>query len=171
MSRPTQNQALSAVLFLYKEVLHQDLGPIDAVRATKPNRLPSVLTREEVHRVLGHLSYTHLLMATLLYGSGLWLMERLRLRVKDLDPAQCQILIRDDKGEKDRVTMLPESVVVPLQAHLRIAKRTHGESLAKGYGAAHLPYALENITHNAEREWMRMRNIRRSTSFVPIAFR
>ena len=150
----TQNQALSALLFLYNAVLHQDLGPIDAMRANKPKRLPSVLTKEEVHRVLGHLSGTHLLMAKLLYGSGLRLMECLRLRVKDLDFAQCQILVRDGKGEKDRVTMLPESVVVPLQDHLRIVKRTHEEDLAKGYGAVYLPYALERKYPNAEREWI-----------------
>jgi integron integrase len=150
----TQNQALSALLFLYNVVLHQDLGPIDAMRAKKPKRLPSVLTKEEVHRVLGHMSGTHLLMAKLLYGSGLRLMECLRLRVKDLDFAQCQILVRDGKGEKDRVTILPESVVVPLQDHLRIVKRTHEEDLAKGYGAAYLPYALERKYPNAEREWI-----------------
>jgi integron integrase len=150
----TQNQALSALLFLYNVVLHQDLGPIDAMRAKKPKRLPSVLTKEEVHRVLGHMSGTHLLMAKLLYGSGLRLMECLRLRVKDLDFAQCQILVRDGKGEKDRVTILPESVVVPLQDHLRIVKRTHEEDLAKGYGAAYLPYALERKDPNAEREWI-----------------
>lgn len=89
--------------------------------------------KEEVHRVLGHLSGTHLLMAKLLYGSGLRLMECLRLRVKDLDFAQRQIVVRDGKGEKDRVTMLSESVAVPLQDHLRIVKRTHEEDLAKGY--------------------------------------
>ena len=150
----TQNQALSALLFLYKEVLHQNLGPIDAMRAKKPKRLPSVLTKEEIHRVLGHLSGTHLLMAKLLYGSGLRLMECLRLRVKDLDFAQRQILVRDGKGEKDRVTMLPESLVVPLQDHLRIVKRTHDEDLAKGYGAIYLPYALERKYPNAEREWI-----------------
>jgi integron integrase len=150
----TQNQALSALLFLYKEVLHQDLGPIDAMRAKKPKRLPSVLAKEEVHRVLGHLSGTHLLIAKLLYGSGLRLMECLRLRVKDLDFAQHQILVRDGKGEKDRVTMLPESVVVPLQDHLRIVKRTHEEDLAKGHGAVYLPYALERKYPNANKEWL-----------------
>jgi integron integrase len=150
----TQNQALSALLFLYKEVLHQDLGPIDAMRAKKPKRLPSVLTKEEVHRVLGHLSGTYLLIAKLLYGSGLRLMECLRLRVKDLDFAQHQILVRDGKGEKDRVTMLPESVVVPLQDHLRIVKRTHEEDLAKGHGAVYLPYALECKYPNADKEWL-----------------
>ena len=150
----TQNQALSALLFLYKKVLHQDLGPIEAMRARKPKRLPSVLTKAEIRRVLDHLSGTHLLMAKLLYGSGLRLMECLRLCVKDLDFAQHQIFVRDGKGEKDRVTMLPESLVSPLEDHLRIVKRTHDEDLAKGYGAVYLPYALERKYPNAEREWI-----------------
>jgi len=157
----TQNQALSALLFLYREVLKKDLGPIDALRAKKPKRLPTVLTKEEVHRVLGHLSGTHLLLARLLYGSGLRLMECLRLRVKDLDFAQRIILVRDGKGAKDRITMLPETLVAPLKDHLRIVKRTHEEDLAKGYGAVYLPYALERPLEgisdkypNAEREWI-----------------
>jgi integron integrase len=150
----TQNQALSALLFLYREVLKKDLGPIDALRAKKPKRMPTVLTKEEVRRVLGELSGTHQLTAKLLYGSGLRLMECLRLRVKDLDFARCQILVRDGKGEKDRVTMLPQSVVVPLQDHLRSVKRTHEEDLAKGYGGVYLPYALERKYPNAEREWI-----------------
>jgi integron integrase len=150
----TQNQALSALLFLYREVLKKDLGPIDALRAKKTRRLPTVLTKEEVHRVLGELSGTHQLTARLLYGSGLRLMECLRLRVKDLDFAQRQILVRDGKGEKDRVTILAESLVSLLRDHLRIVKRTHKEDLAKGYGAVYLPYALERKYPNAEREWI-----------------
>ena len=151
----TQNQAFSALLFLYREVLHKDLdGHINALRAKKPKRLPTVLTKEEVHRVLGHLSGDHLLMAKLLYGSGLRLMECLRLRVKDIDFAQRQILVRDGKGEKDRVTMLPESLVAPLQDHLRIVERTHEEDLTRGFGAVYLPYALERKYPNANREWI-----------------
>jgi len=99
----TQNQALSALLFLYRQVLNQDLGPIDALRAKKPKRLPTVLTRDEVHRVLVHLSGVNLLMARLLYGSGLRLMECLRLRVKDLDFDYRTITVRDGKGEQDQV--------------------------------------------------------------------
>jgi site-specific recombinase XerD len=114
VAAPTQNQALSALLFLYREVLHQDLGPIDALRAKKPKRLPTVLTKEEVRRVLDQLSGTHQLMAKLLYSSGLRLMECLRLRVKDLDFAQQAIIVRDGKGEQDRVTMLPNSFIAPL---------------------------------------------------------
>ncbi|MGA9351364.1 MAG: integron integrase [Anaerolineae bacterium] len=149
----TQNQALSALLFLYREVLKKDLGPIDALRAKKPKRLPTVLTREEVRRVLGHLSGTHQLMAKLLYGSGLRLMECVRLRVKDLDFAQRAIVIRDAKGDQDRVTMLPESLIAPLQEHLLRVKRLHEEDLAKGYGAVYLPYALERKYPSADREW------------------
>ena len=149
----TQNQALSALLFLYREVLKKDLGPIDALRAKKPKRLPTVLTREEVRRVLGHLSGMHQLMAKLLYGSGLRLMECVRLRVKDLDFAQRAIIIRDAKDDQDRVTMLPESLIAPLQEHLLRVKRLHEEDLAKGYGAVYLPDALERKYPNANREW------------------
>ncbi len=139
----TQNQALSALLCLYREVLHKDLGPIDALRARKPKRLPTVLTKDEVHRVLDHLSGTHQLMAQLLYGSGLRLMECLRLRVKDIDFARRAIIVRDGKGMEDWVTMLPESLIAPLQEHLRHVKRLREGDLAKGYGAVYLPYALE----------------------------
>jgi integrase len=114
----TQNQALSALLFLYREVLHKDLGPIDALRARKPKRLPTVLTREEVRRVLDYLSGIHQLMAKLLYGSGLRLMECLRLRVKDIDFAQRAIVVRDGKGEQDRVTMLPDSLTTMIYTHV-----------------------------------------------------
>ena len=150
----TQNQALSALLFLYKEVLKQDLGPIDALRAKKPKRLPTVLTKEEVRRVFQHMSGIHLLIARLLYGSGLRLMEGVRLRVKDLDFEYHTITVRDGKGAKDRVTMLPETLVVPLQDHLRTVKRTHEEDLVKGYGAVYLPYALERKYPNANKEWI-----------------
>jgi integron integrase len=150
----TRNQALSALLFLYREVLHKDLGPIDALRAQKPKRLPTVLTREEVRRVFDHLSGTHLLMTKLLYGSGLRLMECVPLRVKDLDFAQHQIIVRDDKGAEDRVTMLPGSLIAPLQEHLQRVKRLHKEDLAKGYGAVYLPYARARKYPHASREWI-----------------
>ena len=149
----TQNQALSALLFLYREVLKQDLGPVDAFHAKKPKRLPTVLTRDEVCRLFVHLSGANLLMARLLYGSGLRLMECLRLRVKDLDFEYRTITVRDGKGEQDRVTILPESLIGPLQDHLRIVKRTHEEDLVKGYGAVYLPDALERKYPNAHKEW------------------
>lgn len=151
----TQNQALSALWFLYREVLHQDLdGPIDALRACKPKRLPAVLTKEEVHRVLGQLSGDHLLMAKLLYGSGLRLMECARLRVKDVDFAYHTIVVRDGKGMEDRVTMLPDGVIPPLQEHLQRVKQLHEQDLAKGHGSVYLPYALERKYPNANREWI-----------------
>ncbi len=150
----TQNQALSALLFLYREVLKKELDfPIDSVRAKRPKRLPTVLTKEEVHKVIAALSGTHHLMAKLLYGSGLRLMECLRLRVKDLDFDRRAIIVRDGKGEQDRVTMLPESLITPLQEHLLHVKRCHQEDLARGYGAVYLPYALERKYPNADREW------------------
>jgi len=149
----TQNQALSALLFLYREVLHQELGPVDALRAKKPKRLPTVLTRDEVQRLLGQMSGTHQLMARLLYGSGLRLMECLRLRVKDLDFDYRTVTVRDGKGEQDRVTVLPDSLIAPLQEHLLRVKRLHDQDLARGQGAVYLPDALERKYPNAHREW------------------
>ncbi len=151
----TQNQALAALLFLYREVLRKDLErPVDSVRAKKPKRLPTVLTKEEVFKVIGFLSGTHQLMAKLLYGSGLRLMECVRLRVKDVDFAQHQIIVRDGKGMKDRVTMLPEILVLPLQEHLRHVKLIHAGDLVKGYGSVYLPFALERKYPHANREWI-----------------
>ncbi len=150
----TQNQALSALLFLYREVLHQDIGLVDAVRAKKPRRLPTVLTKDEVQQVLMHLTGTHQLMAKLLYGSGLRLMECVRLRVKDVDFAQQQIIVREGKGMKDRVTMLPTSLIEPLQEQIQRAKRIHEADLQKGYGAVYLPFALERKYPHAHREWI-----------------
>jgi len=151
----TQNQALSALLFLYREVLKKDLDErtIDAVRAKKPKRLPTVLTKDEVLKVIGFLSGTNQLMAKLLYGSGLRLMECLRLRVKDIDFAQRQIIVRDAKGRKDRVTMLPDAVVPFLEEHLRHVKHIHDDDLAQGYGSVYMPTALERKYPNASREW------------------
>ncbi len=151
----TQNQALSALLFLYRVVLKQELdSTIDAVRAKKPKRLPTVLSKDEVHKVIGFLSGTHPLMVKVLYGSGLRLMECLRLRVKDLDFSQQQIIVRDGKGQKDRVTMLPESLVPLLQEHVRHVRHIHEEDLSKGYGSVYLPFALERKYPNASREWL-----------------
>ncbi|RMD59574.1 integron integrase [Candidatus Parcubacteria bacterium] len=151
----TQNQALSALLFLYREVLkHPIEGEINAARAKRPKRLPTVLTREEVRRVLDAMSGTQRLVAQLLYGSGLRLLEALRLRVKDLDFAQHQIVVRDGKGFKDRVTILPESLVQPLQEHLKRVKLIHEQDLDHGYGTVYLPYALERKYPNANREWI-----------------
>jgi integron integrase len=150
----TQNQALSALLFLYKHVLLKDLDvPADLVRAKRPKRLPTVLTESEVQQVLAALSGIHRLMAQLLYGSGLRLMECVRLRVKDLDFAQHQIVVRDGKGMRDRVTILPDRIVPPLKEHLRRRRLQHHKDRAGGYGAVYLPHALAQKYPNASREW------------------
>jgi integron integrase len=149
----TQNQALCALLFLYREVLGMDPGSVDAVRAKKPKRLPTVMTREEVMAVLTALSGTNQLIAKLLYGSGLRLMECLRLRVKDIDFAQHQIIVRDGKGMKDRITVLPDSLADPLREQLRRAGMLHRRDLDAGLGAVYLPHALERKYPNANREW------------------
>ena len=150
----TQNQAKSALLFLYKEVLGIELPWLDNVeRAKAPKRLPVVLTRDEVQAVLSRLEGTHWLIVSLLYGSGLRIMEGVRLRVKDVDLSRREILVRDGKGFKDRVTMLPESLVNPLKAHLQRVKGLHDQDLAAGFGNVYLPYALEKKYPNAMREW------------------
>ena len=151
----TQNQALSALLFLYRDVLKTPLElHIDAIRAKKPKRLPTVLTKEETVKVIECLSGTQRLMAKLLYGSGLRLMECLRLRVKDLDFAQRQIVVRDGKGMEDRVTMLPESLILPLQEHLSHVKRLHAQDVAQRVGPVYLPFALERKYPHAGRLWI-----------------
>jgi integron integrase len=150
----TQNQALSALLFLYKAVLGRELAWLDGLqRATRPPRLPTVLTRTEVDRLLGAMTGTRWLVASLLYGAGLRVMECLRLRVKDADLEYRQILVRDGKGEKDRVTMLPEKLVEPLRAHLARVRLLHARDIREGYGEVHLPYALARKYPRAEREW------------------
>jgi integron integrase len=148
----TQNQALSAILFLYREVLHKEIEPILVNSAKRPERLPTVLTREEVVRVLSELMGTHKLMAQLLYGSGLRLMECVRLRVKDLDFEYKTITVRDGKGEKDRITPLPDSLFTPLQRQLERARLLHDEDMAAGFGRVYLPNALEKKYPNAATE-------------------
>ncbi len=150
----TQNQALSALLFLYKEVLKQEIGWLDGVeRAKRPARLPVVLTRDEVRKVFAHLHGTPRLMASLLYGSGLRLMEAVRLRVKDLDFGYARIVVRDGKGGKDRVTMLPVNLAAPLQLHLEKTRAQHEQDLAEGTGEVFMPEALARKYPNAAREW------------------
>ena len=150
----TQNQAFNALLFLYREVLHKDWGELGEVeRAKRPQRLPVVLTRGEVDRVLISMSGTHQLMAKLLYGTGIRLMECVRLRVKDVDFGQNQVTVREGKGFKDRVTMLPASLKEPLVEHLKRVKLLHEKELAAGNGRVHLPYALSVKYPAADREW------------------
>ena len=151
----TQSQALSALLFLYQQVLKQDIGWLDdVVRAKQPHRVPVVLTQDEVKAVLAHLSGTPWIMATLLYGAGLRILECLRLRVKDVDFTYNHIVVRDGKGRKDRVTMLPQQVKAPLQRHLHDVQQLHGQDVQAGAGHVYLPYALERKYPNANREWV-----------------
>jgi integron integrase len=151
----TQNQALSALLFLYKEVLKQKIEWLENVeRAKRPVRQPVVLTKDEVHKVFAHLHGMPRLMAGLLYGSGLRLMECVRLRVKDVDFGYVRITVRDGKGAKDRVTMLPVNLAESLERHLRKVKAQHEEDLEAGYGSVYLPYALERKYPNASHEWL-----------------
>lgn len=150
----TQNQALSALLFLYKDVLKHEIGWLEKVeRAKKPARLPVVLSRAELKRVFVHLHGTPKLMAGLLYGSGLRLMECVRLRVKDIDFELAQITVREAKGGKDRVTMLPLNLSEPLRRHLVRIKAQHEQDLEDGFGSVHLPFALSRKFPNAAREW------------------
>jgi integron integrase len=155
VSASTQNQALSALLFLYREVLGMELPWLDdVVRAKKPQRLPSVLNRDEVSLVLERMEGTHGLMARLLYGTGMRLMECCRLRVKDIDFRQREILIRDGKGAKDRVTMLPETLIKPLQEFLVKRRRLFEDDLGKGMSEVFLPDALARKYPNAAQEWI-----------------
>lgn len=133
VSASTQNQALSALLFLYRHVLDRELGDLDGVRAKRTRRVPVVLTRDEVRRVLEHLQSTPRLVALLLYGSGLRLKEALRLRVKDLDFHYLQVTVHNGKGRKSRVSMLPEQLKAPLRDHLRSVRRIHRGDLEAGY--------------------------------------
>jgi integron integrase len=154
VSASTQNQAMSALLFLYKEVLVQTLPWLDNIEhARRPKRLPVVLTREEVNNLLTRIEGTPGLMLRLIYGTGMRIMECLRLRVKDVDFARGEIVIREGKGAKDRVTMLPTSLVEPLTQHLARVKLLHDSDLRAGYGDVYLPFALARKYPNAGREW------------------
>jgi integron integrase len=155
VSASTQNQALSAVVFLYRYVLHQDIDvPSNLIRAEKSQTLPVVLTHQEATAVIEKMTGVMQLMTKLLYGSGLRLMECLRLRVKDIDFGNYQVIVRDGKGEKDRATVLPESLIEDLQKHLETVKEIHKKDLKDGYGKTSLPYALSRKYPNASKEWM-----------------
>ena len=150
----TQNQALSALLFLYREVLGQSLPWLDqVVRAKRSARLPVVLSRHEVARVLERMDGVHGLMARLLYGTGMRLMKCVRLRVKDVDFERGEVLIRDGKGAKDRVTMLPSSLIEPLRVQLRARRQLYEDDLQKGLASVYLPDALERKYPNAATDW------------------
>lgn len=154
VSASTQNQALSALLFFFENVIGRKLALIEGVvHAKTPRRLPVVLSRDEVRLVLDAMSATPRLMAMLLYGSGLRLLECCRLRVKDVDFDQNQIVVRAGKGDKDRYTMLPASAQEPLRRHLDAVRAQHQEDLAQGLGAVALPYSLDRKYPNAPKEW------------------
>ena len=155
VSASTQNQALAAILFLYRHVLELDLSWMDdIVRAKRTRRLPVVLTRDEVHAILSSLADPYRLMASLLYGSGLRLLECCRLRIKDVDFAAHQITVRQGKADKDRRTMLPGFVVTPLREHLRAVQEQHCRDRATGAGWVELPAALARKFKNAGHDWL-----------------
>jgi integron integrase len=150
----TQNVALCALLFLYRNVLRVELPYVEGIeRAKRPARLPVVFTRREVRELLARLSGTYGLVAGMLYGSGLRLMEALRLRVKDLDFNYGEVLVRDGKGEKDRRTILPRPLAEPLQRHLERVRLLHEQDLRDGRGKVYLPYALDRKYPTAAKEW------------------
>ncbi len=150
----TQNQAFSALLFLFREVLERDLeGLADIPRAKRPVRLPQVLTRAEVTSLLGRLRGTPALMASLMYGGGLRVLECCRLRVKDIDFAKGEITVRDGKGGKDRVTILPSRLAELLRHHIGRVSDVHRRDLSEGLGSVELPHALARKYPNAHREW------------------
>lgn len=150
----TQNQALSALLFLYREVLDQQFGWLDdVVRAKKGKRLPVVFSHDEAIAVIEHLQGRRWLMGMLIYGGGLRLMECLRLRVKDLDFDRLQIVVREPKGDRDRTTLLAERGVEPLKQHLQLVRQEHELALRDGYGGVELPYGLARKYPNTDRQW------------------
>jgi integron integrase len=154
VSSSTQNQALAALLFLYKQVLEIELPWMtDITRSKRARRLPSVLTRAEVSRLLSHMKGTNALMARLVYGSGLRLMECLRLRVKDVELSRRELIVREGKGDKDRITTLPASLVEDLAAHLRLVRQLHDSDRARDVPGVQLPAALERKYPNAGKQW------------------
>ena len=154
VAAPTQNQAKAALLFLYKQVLGEELDWLDGVAHAKAStHLPVVLTLEEVRAVMSRLTGTNWLIASLLYGAGLRLMEAVRLRVKDVEFSGRELVVREGKGGKDRVTMLPDRLVEPLRNHLVSVKRIHEADLEAGHGEVYLPFALERKYPQAGRQW------------------
>src|SRR5262245_6997315 len=154
VSASTQNQALGAILFLYRHVLQAELPWLDnVVRARKSVHVPVVLPRREVQALLGELEPPFHLIAQLLYGSGLRLLEALRLRVKDLDFSYSQIVVRDGKRKKDRVTILPDTVAAALQAHLRFIREQHNRAVQRGYAGVEMPDGLARKYPTATTDW------------------
>jgi integron integrase len=150
----TQNQAFNAILFLYNHVLNTEMPQnINAIRSKKPVRLPTVMTRDETMRIIEAMTGTYQLMAKILYGSGLRAIECVRLRVKDVHFEMSQIIVREGKGKKDRITILPNEVNFPLKEHLKYVKHLHENDLARGFGRVYLPYALARKYKSADKEW------------------
>jgi integron integrase len=150
----TQNQAFNAILFLYNHVLDKEMPQgINALRSKKPVRVPTVMTREETLNLIGVMRGTHQLMAKLMYGCGLRVTECVRLRVKDVDFAMNQIVVRDGKGKKDRITVLPDDVKPAIKEHLVYVQQLHQSDLAKGYGKVYLPNALGRKYPSADTQW------------------
>ena len=155
VSASTQNQALAGIIFLYTKVLKIEINPkeINASRAKRSQKLPVVLSKEEAHKIINLTVGTHKLMTQILYGGGLRLMEVIRLRTKDIDFGNQQIIIRSGKGDQDRVTMLPEKIIEPLQSHLFRIKEEHKLHIKNGHGSVYLPNALAIKYPNAKHEW------------------
>lgn len=150
----TQNQALNAILFMYKNVLKISLNTdMKIVRAKQSDHIPVVFTKSEIKKIFQHLSGIHWLMANLIYGAGLRLSECLRLRVKDMDISTQQLFVRDSKGEKDRVTVFPEILVDKMKKHMESVKRIHDQDLAKGFGKAYMPFGISRKYPNADKEF------------------
>jgi len=156
VSASTQNQAFSAILFLYRHVLHIELDELQLaeLRPTRSQTVPTVLSKDEVKRLVASLSGMYKLIAQLMYGGGLRLMETMRLRVKDVDFDNHQIVVRDGKGENDRFTILPDSLVQPLQFHLEYVKALHQKDIVDGFGSVYLPHALDRKYPNANNDWI-----------------
>lgn len=154
VSPSTQNQALNALVFLYREVLDIEIGTLNGIEwAKRRERIPTFYTKEEIVQIIGSLKGTRRLIVSLLYGSGLRLIEALRLRVKDLDFEKGQLLVRDSKSRKDRVVMFPSELHEPMKIHLRKVKTLHEKDLSQGFGTTVLPYALEQKYPNLNRAW------------------
>ena len=154
VSSSTQNQALNALIFLYKDVLNYEIGSFEFTRAKLPQRVPVVLSKKEVHQILDNLSGIHWLVANLLYGSGLRLLEALRLRVKDVDFEYKQIIVRRGKGQKDRRTMLPKQLFEPLKEQIDKRRILHENDLKSGFGDVYLPDSLARKYPNASKDFI-----------------
>jgi len=156
VSASTQNQAFSAILFLYRHILHIELNepPLAKLRPQRSKTIPTVLSKDEVKRLIASLTGTNKLIAQVMYGGGLRVMECMRLRVKDIDFDNRQIIVRDGKGENDRITTLPGSLIQSLQLHISYVKSLHEKDLADGYGSVYLPYALERKYKNTNKDWV-----------------